>query len=100
VKLGQVHPEIRTLQKILKQVGYLDRKDTAIFGELTKAALAKYQLELKVIDSITSTNAGILGDKTREAIAIDLYNRWLATDTGSTKEMDRIQGEIDALKKV
>lgn len=30
-KLKQVHPEIRTLQKILKQVGYLDRKDTAIF---------------------------------------------------------------------
>lgn len=30
-KLKQVHPEIRTLQKILKQVGYLDHKDTAIF---------------------------------------------------------------------
>lgn len=30
-KLNQVHSEIRTLQKILKQVGYFDRKDTAIF---------------------------------------------------------------------
>ena len=100
VKVWQVHPEIRTLQKILKQVGYLDRKDTAIFGELTKSGLAKYQLELKVIDSLTSPNAGILGDKTREAIAIDLYNRWVATDTEGTKEIDRIQGEIDALKKV
>lgn len=99
-KLKQVHPEIRTLQKILKQVGYLDRKDTAIFWELTKAALIKYQLELKVIDSPTSPHAGVLGDKTREAIAIDLYNRWLTTDTASTKEVDRIQGEIDALKKV
>jgi peptidoglycan hydrolase-like protein with peptidoglycan-binding domain len=100
VKAGQVHPEIRTLQKILKQVGFLDRKDTAIFGELTRSGLAKYQLELKVIDSLTSPHAGILGDKTREAIAIDLYNRWLATDTAGTKEVDRIQSEIDALKKV
>lgn len=30
-RLKQVHPEIRTLQKILKQVGHLDHKDTAIF---------------------------------------------------------------------
>ncbi len=99
-KLKQVHPEIRTLQKILKQVGHLDHKDTAIFGELTKAALTKYQLELKVIDSTTSPYAGILGDQTREAIAIDLYNRWLLTDTGSEKEVNRIQDEISALRKV
>lgn len=99
-KLKQIHPEIRTLQKILKQVGYLDHKDTAIFGELTKAALIKYQLELKVIDSAASPYAGVLGDQTREAIAIDLYNRWLLTDTGSEKEVIRIQDEIAALKKV
>lgn len=99
-KLKQVHPEIRTLQKILKQVGYLDHKDTAIFGELTKAALIKYQLELKVIDNAASPYAGVLGDQTREAIAIDLYNRWLLTDTGSEKEVIRIQDEIAALKKV
>jgi peptidoglycan hydrolase-like protein with peptidoglycan-binding domain/3D (Asp-Asp-Asp) domain-containing protein len=99
-KLRQVHPEIRTLQKILKQVGHLDHKDTAIFGELTKAALIKYQLELKVIDSLTSPHAGVLGDKTRDAITIDLYNRWLLTDTGSEKEINRIQDEINALKKV
>lgn len=99
-KLKQVHPEIRTLQKILKQVGHLDHKDTAIFGELTKAALIRYQLELKVIDSTTSPYAGVLGDQTREAMAIDLYNRWLLTDTGSEKEVNRIQDEISALRKV
>jgi peptidoglycan hydrolase-like protein with peptidoglycan-binding domain len=100
VKLRQVHPEIRTLQKILKQVNYLNHKDTAIFGDLTKNALAQYQLELKVIDSLSSPHAGVLGDKTREAIAIDLYNRWVVTDVESEKEINRIQGEIDALKKV
>lgn len=99
-KINQVHPEIRTLQKKLKELGYMDQKDTAIFGKVTKAALAKYQYDLKVIDSLTSQYAGVLGDKTREAIALDLYKRWLTTDTGSTKEIDRIKAEIEALKKV
>jgi len=31
LKLNQVHPEIRTLQKLLKEYGYLNHKDTAIF---------------------------------------------------------------------
>jgi hypothetical protein len=31
LKVGQVHSEIRTLQKLLKEYGYLDHKDTAIF---------------------------------------------------------------------
>gem|GEM_PF-3031435 len=44
-----------------------------------------------MIDSLSSQFAGILGDQTREAIAIDLYNRWVATDTASTVEIDRIQ---------
>ncbi len=99
-RIGQIHPEIRTLQKKLKELGYMEHKDTAIFGELTKAALAKYQFELKVIDSLSSQYAGVLGDQTREAISIDLYNRWLASDTASTAEVDRIKGEIEALKRV
>jgi peptidoglycan hydrolase-like protein with peptidoglycan-binding domain len=100
VKLNQVHAEVRTLQKILKQVGYFDRKDTAIFGTVTKAALAKYQFDLKVIPSITDKDAGVIGDKTREAIANDLYERWLKTDTKSNSEVDSLQKQLDALKKV
>jgi hypothetical protein len=69
----------------------MDHKDTAIFGALTKTALAKYQFDLKVIDNLSSEYAGVLGDQTRQAIAIDLYNRWVATDTSSTVEIDRIQ---------
>ena len=99
VRLNQVHPEIRTLQKILKQVGYLDAKDTAIFGKNTKSALAKYQLELRTIDSLTSQYAGVLGDKTRAAIAADLYARWLKTDTTSNVDIDKIQKQLDDLKK-
>lgn len=99
VKLGQVHSGIRVLQKILKQMGYMTNKDTAIFGSITKAALAKYQLELKVIDSINDPSAGILGDKTREAIAIDLYNRWLKEDKATNAQVDKLQAQLDELKK-
>ncbi len=99
VKLGQVHVGIRTLQKILKQVGFMSTKDTAIFGSVTKAALIKYQLELKVIDSTTATGAGVVNDKTREAIAIDLYNRWLKDDKVTSAQVDKIQAQLDELKK-
>jgi peptidoglycan hydrolase-like protein with peptidoglycan-binding domain len=100
LKLNQVHPEIRTLQKILKQVGYFDRKDTAIFGSVTKNALAKYQLDLKVIDNLGSQYAGILWDVTRTAIAEDLYNRWLKTDTTWEDDIADLTAELEALKKV
>ena len=99
-KLNQVHAEVRTLQKILKQVGYFDRKDTAIFGTVTKGALAKYQLELKTIDNINSQYAGVLGDVTRAAIANDLYSRWLKTDTTSGAEIEKLTKELEELKKV
>ncbi len=99
VKLGQVHAGIRILQKILKQVGYMTNKDTAIFGSITKAALIKYQIELKVIDSPTATGAGVINDKTREAIAIDLYNRWLKDDKTTNAQVDKIQAQLDELKK-
>lgn len=99
VKLGQVHAGIRVLQKILKQMGYMTNKDTAIFGPITKAALAKYQLELKVIDSLSDPSAGVLGDKTREAIAIDLYNRWLKDDKITSAQVEKLQAELDELKK-
>ncbi len=99
VKLGQVNAGIRILQKILKQVGYMSNKDTAIFGPITKAALAKYQLELKVIDSVTAAGAGVMNDATREAIAIDLYNRWLKDDKTTSAQVDKIQAQLDELKK-
>lgn len=99
VKLWQVHPEIRTLQKLLKELGFLSAKDTAIFGTLTKTALAKYQLQLKVIDSLSSQYAGVFGDKTRAAIALDLYNRWLTKDTTGVEEIKEVDAEISALKK-
>ncbi len=99
LKLGQVHPEIRTLQKLLKEYGYLDHKDTAIFGPLTKDALAKYQLKLGVITSLSSPLAGVLSDKTRQAIVEDMFQRWQKTYTADFAEIQKIENEIADLSK-
>lgn len=77
----------------------MTNKDTAIFGSITKAALIKYQIELKVIDSPTAAGAGVINDTTREAIAIDLYNRWLKDDKTTSAQVDKIQAQLDELKK-
>ncbi len=99
-KLGDVHAEIRTLQKLLKELGFMDHVDTAIFWPITKEALAKYQLELGMIDSLSSQFAGVLWSRTKEAIANDLYIRWLAKNPTNNTEIERIQKEIENLKKV
>lgn len=100
VKLNQVDPEVRTLQKILKDLGYMNVSDTAIFGPITKAALAKYQFDLKVNDSLTSQYAGVLGDKTRAAIAEDLFQRWLKANAGETgAAITKLEAELAELKK-
>lgn len=100
LKIGLVHPEIRTLQKILKDGGYMTVKDTAIFGSITKAALIKYQIDLKVIDNANSDFAGVLGEKTRTAMAADLYQKWLKTNSGAQGlEIERLEKELAELKK-
>ena len=99
LKLNQVHPEIRTLQKLLKEYGYLNHKDTAIFGSLTKTALAQYQLDLKVIDSLSSPYAGVLGVKTKQAIVDDMVNRWQKSYTADYEQVQKIENEIAELSK-
>lgn len=94
---GQVHPEIRTLQILLKDLGYLDHKDTAIFGPLTKDALAHYQLDLGMIDSLNSPYAGMLGNRTKSAIASDLFDRWAKVDVSGMDEIKRIENELAKL---
>jgi len=99
LKLGQIHPEIRTLQKLLKEYGYLDHKDTAIFWPLTKNALTRYQLDLKVINSLTASDAGILWAKTKEAIVADMVIRWGKTYTADFEKVQKIENEIAELSK-
>ena len=97
---GVTSAQVRDLQILLRELGYLDHKDTAIFGPLTQQALAKYQLELGKIESIHSQYAGILGSVTRAAIIDDLTRRFEQSDTTYIDTMKEIQGEIQELKDI
>lgn len=57
-------------------------------------------MKLGVIDSLTSQYAGVLGEKTKDAIAADLFEAWVKTDTTGQEAITRIKAEIEALKKV
>lgn len=64
---GDVSDGVRTLQELLGQLGYLEEKPTAIFGEKTKAALIKFQLEKGLIDNVNHPAAGYVGPGTKAA---------------------------------
>jgi|CXWL01.1.fsa_nt_gi peptidoglycan hydrolase-like protein with peptidoglycan-binding domain len=66
---GEVDPEVRKLQEILVQLGYLKEKPTAIFGAKTKEALITFQLEKGLIDSSQHQAAGFVGPSTQKAFA-------------------------------
>lgn len=71
-KIWSVDPDIRALQKALKELGYMEHVDTAYFGPVTKDALADFQLAHDLIDSLWSEYAGLLGTRTREALSQEL----------------------------
>lgn len=66
---------------------------------MTKSALAQYQLDLKVIDSLSSPFAGVFGSKTKQAIADDMFIRWQKTYTADFSEIQKIENEIAELSK-
>ncbi len=61
--------------------------------------MARYQLDLKVIDSLTSAYAGVLGVKTKQAIVEDMVNRWQKTYTADYEQIQKIENEIAELSK-
>jgi len=71
-KLGEVSVKVRELQKKLKLVGYFDYKDTAIFWNITKESIIKYQLDNKLIENRNQYWAGIFWPKTKEKLKQDL----------------------------
>jgi len=70
----EVGAHVRKLQQTLKLLGYFSGKDTAIFGKITRNALAQYQIDRKIITKLDRSEAGIIGEKTRLALTEDLLN--------------------------
>ncbi len=74
-KLGTSAPEIRTLQETLRQIGYLNTKSTGIYGPATKAAIAQFQIDKKLVSHEKDPNAGVLGAKTRSVLIEEILYR-------------------------
>jgi peptidoglycan hydrolase-like protein with peptidoglycan-binding domain len=72
MKLKDVGPQVRTLQKTLKKLGYLDETDTAIFWEHTQEALARFQQDSKVIEE---RGIWFFWDKTKNKLVELLANK-------------------------
>jgi len=53
-----ISPKVRELQILLKDLGYFDNKDTAIYGNITKNAIIEYQLSNNIISRNTDLWAG------------------------------------------
>ena len=67
-----VSPQVRTLQVLLRELGYFDRADTAIFGSLTREAIIALQLDREIISDTNDTWAWIFWPRTREAMIEEL----------------------------
>ena len=76
-KFGEISHWVRELQVTLKQLGYFDNKDTAIYWEITKKSIISYQIDKKLINSSNDLGAWSIWPKTREAIKYDLKEQFL-----------------------
>jgi len=86
-KFWEVSPRVRELQKKLKILGYFNYKDTAIFWNITKQSIIKYQLDKKIIKSKNELGAGYFWPKTREQLTNDLAKLILNTQINKNKEL-------------
>lgn len=64
LKEGDISANVRVLQQLLADLGYLEEKPTAIFGEKTKEALIDFQIEKKLIENRNHPAAGYVGPGT------------------------------------
>lgn len=65
---GDNGPAVAELQRFLKRLGYFSGDVTGFFGDDTKQAVQKFQLEKKVVADVSDTGAGNFGPKTRVAL--------------------------------
>jgi len=68
LSLGDSSDTVRELQETLKKLGHFDAEPTGTFGDKTRAALVKFQLENNIVADAASYGAGILGPRTRAAL--------------------------------
>lgn len=73
-KPGDVWENVRTLQKTLKILWYLNIKDSAIFWDKTKLSLIKYQIDRWIVKNMNDDWAWTFWPKTKEVLKNELKN--------------------------
>lgn len=74
-KDGDSSAQIRLLQEVLIDLGYLKTKSTGIFGPATASAIAAFQKKSGLVVDSKDPNAGVLGKLTRAKLVDEiLYN--------------------------
>jgi len=68
LSLGDSSDTVRELQETLQKLGHFEGEPTGTFGNETRAALIKFQLENNVVADAASYGAGTFGPKTRAAL--------------------------------
>ena len=66
--LWEVWPHVRELQKILKELGYFQDKDTAIFWDKTKQGIFAFQKAKNIVATESDIGAWILWPKTKKVL--------------------------------
>ncbi len=81
--------DVRVLQTFLRDRGYLASKDTTgTFGERTKTALLRYQMDAKIVASAETHGAGVFGPATKAAAMRDIVaEKWNSVRANGTASL-------------
>lgn len=96
---GDESEDVRRLQVVLKDLGYLDGEATGWYGEQTKQAVIAFQLDNQVISSENDQGAGNFGPKTYKTLVALLNDRRQKVKTFQ-EEHDKILHEGDPMVTV
>ncbi len=88
---GEISPRVRELQVTLRELGYFDHKDTAIFGVKTKNSIIALQIDTGLLQTTSDIWAGILGPKTRQAFEEKLADSILTQKLKEAEVFEKIQ---------
>ena len=75
-KFWDISHSVRNLQVKLKQLGYFNYKDTAIYWNITKESIIAYQIDKNIIKSKNDLWAWIFWPKTKHALKDDLKKQF------------------------
>ena len=96
VRPGAVGANVRDLQNLLRDLGHFGGRDTAIFGDATREALAEYQLARGLVRGKGDAAAGLVGPRTLGALAEDAAALARRGETSFLSEISGKEKELAA----